>query len=436
MTSTLLTAALLIAAGVPIALALPARARDWHGLIGEAYLLGAGAATFVLFALSLAGIIWSRWTFGAAFLLVALIAVLVALRRGAPRLPMPQLGLANLVDVVTAALAGGHFLVATIAPPIESDYLLLWGVKARMFLAAGGIDWSYLEAPLNVTAHPDYPLLLPLLYDTYAIVHGSWPEAWMGFVTFAFGLAGLLVLRSLLADEMPKLARAVTTLVVMPVMFSPFIGIGEGPLIAYATIGVLFVRRGIARASRADVIAGAVFLGLAAWSKNEGLALIGVVAFAMIVARSYRLLPALLPAVAINIPWLVIHRLHGLTVDLAAGGAIERLSARLSDPLPIVKALLPRTGMPLLFWIGVVVAVVIGVRRMTAANRFLAVTTAVQLLIYAGVYFMTPRELTWHIDTSWERVLRQIMPLIVLTAILPTVPVIRFRAENTHATDP
>lgn len=436
MTSTLLTAALLTALGVPIAFALPARSRSWHGLIAEAYLLGAGVATFVLFALTLAGIAWSRMTFGAGCLLVALIAVLAAMRRRAPRPKMPQLGLANLVDVVTAALVGGHLLLATAAPPIESDYLLIWGVKARMFLAAAGIDWVYLEAPLNIPAHTDYPLLLPLLYDAYAMVHGSWPEAWAGFPTFAFGLAGLIALRSLLADEMPKLARAVTTLVLMPVVFSPYIGLAEAPLIVYASIGVLYVKRGVAQASRGEIVTGAVFLGLAAWSKNEGLSLIGAVAFGMIVARRFRLLPWLFPAVAINIPWWILHRLHGLKVDLAAGGTIERLAARLSEPLPVVEALVPRTGMPALFWSGVAVAVAIGIRRMTADDRFLAVTAAIQFLIYAGVYFMTPRDLMWHIDTSWARVLRQIMPLIVLAAILPAFRVIRFAPENTNATDP
>jgi hypothetical protein len=436
MTSSLLTAALLIVLGVPIAMALPARARHWHGLIGEAYLLGAGAATFVLFALSLAGILWSRTSLALGCLLVALLAMLPVIRRGVPRPKMPELGLANVIDVVTAALSGGHFLLATAAPPVESDYLLIWGVKARMFLAAAGIDWSYLEAPLNGPSHPDYPLHLPLLYDVYALVHGSWPEAWTGFPTFAFGFAALLALRGLLADELPKLARAVATLILMPLLFSPFIGIGEAPLIAYATIGVLYVKRGAAQASRHEIITGAVFLGLAAWSKNEGLSLIGAVVLGMIVARRSRLLPWLLPAVAINIPWLVIHRLHGLKVDLAAGGALERLTARLTDPLPIIEALLPRTGMPLLFWCGVVVAVAIGVRRMTADDRFLAVTTAVQLLIYVGVYFMTPRELAWHIQTSWERVLRQIMPLIVLTAILPSYPVIASVLRKRNGTDP
>jgi hypothetical protein len=436
MMAIFLTTALLVAVGVPVALALSARTHQWHGLIGEAYLLGAGAATLVLFALSSVGMRWSRMSLGAGLALVAVIATWIALRKKA-RWPVAlKLGAANLIDVLTAAFIGGHFLLATVAPPIESDYLLIWGVKARMFFSAGGIDWSYLDAPLNVPSHPDYPLLLPFLYDVYAIVHGAWPQAWMGFVTFAFGLAGLLALRSLLSEEMPKIARAIATLILMPLMFSPFMGIAEGPLIAYATIGVLYVRRGVAQSSRWDVVAGSVFLGLGAWTKNEGLALIAVVAVGMIVARRFRLLPALLPAVAINVPWFVLHRVHGLKVDLAAGGAVERMAARVSDPLPILEALLARTGMPLLFWIGIAVAVAIGFRRMAGEDRFLTVTTLLQLLVYAGVYFMTPRELAWHIDTSWERVLRQIMPLIVLMAILPTAPVIASLLRKKDATDP
>lgn len=435
MMSILLTAALLIAAGIPLALALPARTRQWHGLLAEAYLLGAGAATLVLFALSGAGIRWSRMSLGCGVALVALTATGIAWRNGFRRPERLTFGVANVVDVLTAALAGGHFLLSTVAPPIESDYLLLWGVKARMFLARGGIDWSYLEAPLNITSHPDYPLHVPLLYDVYAIVHGSWPEAWIGIATFLFGLAGLLALRALLADEMRRLPRALVTLVVMPLMFSPFIGIAEGPFIAYATIGVLYVRRGVMHAFRGDVLMGAVFLGLAAWTKNEGLTLIVAAAIGTIAARQWRMLPALLPAIAINIPWLIVHRVRGLRVDLAEGGALERLTARVSDPLPILRALMDQSGVSPYFVAGVVVALAIGVRRLVAQERFLAVTTALQLMVYIGVYFMTPRELGWHIETSWERVLRQIMPLVVLVAMLPTAAVIGSWSRRNHATD-
>ena len=435
MSSALLTALLLVAVGAPIALALPARSRQWYGLAGEAYLLGAGAATLLLFSLSGLGIPWTRASLAITLGALALIAAGLATRRGPVSLMTSKPGIANAIDVLTAALTGGHFLLATVAAPIENDYLLIWGVKARMFFATRGVDWAYLESPLNVPSHPDYPLHVPLLYDVQALVNGSWPEATAGFATFACGLAALVAVRGLLADEMSKLARALTTLILMPLLFSPYIGIAEGPLIAYATVGVLYVRRGVARDSHAEVVKGAVFLGLAAWTKNEGLSLIVVVAFALVVARKLRLLPALIPAGAIGLPWLVVHRMHGLTVDLAEGGAGERMLARLADPIPILSSLLGRTGMPLLFWSGIVLAVAIGFRKLAKEERFLAVATALQLLVYVAVYFMTPRDLSWHIETSWDRVLRQIMPLVTLTAIIPTAAVIGFLVRGNNAAD-
>jgi hypothetical protein len=58
-------------------------------------------------------------------------------------------------------------------------------------------------------------------------------------------VSALLVIRALLADEMPKLARAAATLIVMPLVFSPYFGLPEGVLVAYGTLGLLFLRRAV-----------------------------------------------------------------------------------------------------------------------------------------------------------------------------------------------
>lgn len=435
MTEMLVTTALLVVTGLPLALALPVRERTVHGVLGEAFLLGAGAATLVLFALSSAEIEWTLLSLGVGLAIVLVVAAPFAARQRRTWLPVRRPTVANVADFVTLALAGGHALLATLAPPIENDYLLIWGVKARMFLAAAGIDWTFLEAPLNVTSHPDYPLLVPLLYDVYALASGIWPEGSTGFVTFCFGAAATLALRGLLAREMSRIARALATLILMPLLFSPYIGLAEGPLIAYVTIGVLYLRRGALDTIRGDVFAGAVFLGLAAWTKNEGLSLIAAAAFALLIARKWRLLIALWPAVVIPLPWIVLHRLHGLRVDLAEGRTLGRLAERVADPVPILAALVQRTGMPLVFWAGLVLAIAVAGRRQITRERFLFTVTFLQFAIYAGVYFMTPHELDWHIPTSWDRVLRQIMPLIALTALLPTAPVIASLLRRDNATD-
>jgi hypothetical protein len=437
MTSALLAALLLVLAGLPLALALPGGTRRVHALLGEAYLLGAGAVWLVLLALSLTGVGWSRLT-----LLVGL-ALLAAIAGAWLAISPPSnaeeggliarhgwVGLPSVVDLFTLLLLGGHALLATVAPPFENDYLLLWGVKARVFFAAHGIDWRFLETPLNVTTHPDYPLLVPFVYDVQAILHGAWIDQGLGLTTFLFGLAALLAIRGLLADELPKLARAIATAIVMPVVFSPYIGLAEGPLIAYATVGLLYVRRGIRDARRADVLRGALFLGLAASAKNEGLAFIGAVVLGMLAAKAFRLLPGLWPAIAIAVPWVVIHRLRGLTVDLAAEGIGTRLAGSLANAATVIRVLAAHpVGQPL-FWAGAAVACALGVRRIAGRERFLTVAIAVQLLVLIGIYFITPRGLTWHVETSWDRVVRQLMPAVAVLAILAVYDVIASAAEK------
>lgn len=364
--------------------------------LGEAWLLVSGTAALLLLLLP-----WSAWT-----LLLALPVLYVL--RDARR---PALNAWNLLDLVTLALIGGYARLALAAPPAETDYLVIWGVKAKEFFYARGIDWAWLEHDLNFTAHADYPILLPLVYDAFALVSGGWNDRWIGIITAAYGVAALLVVRGMLADELPKPWRVVATAVLMPLVFSPYIGMAEGPLIAYALAGLLFVRRG-------ETLRGAVYLGFAAFTKNEGMTLVVATALALVAARRWRELPRLWPALAIPLPWLVLRTIHGLQTDLLAGGIAERLFARLADPWPVFAALQRHPAGSVWFWLGMAMLCVAGARRLVTRERFLAVAIVLQLLFFVAAYFVSPRDLEWQVQWSWERLVRQLMPGIALLAIL------------------
>ena len=250
-------------------------------LIGEAYLLGSAALAFLLLAFSVAGIRWSRPVVIIAAIVI-LVAAIVIIRRQRP-FAWPTLGWANLIDLLTLALIAGYVRVTTLAPPAEADFYAIWGAKAKQFFMTGGIDWRYLTDPLNFPSHVDYPILQPLLYDAQALFLGRWPdERWLGLVHIAASGAALLVIRGYLADEMPKLARAAATLILMPLVFSPFFGLPEGLLAVYGTLALLFLRRAIRDGHGGLAMRGAVYLGLAASCKNEGLSLMVAVVIAML----------------------------------------------------------------------------------------------------------------------------------------------------------
>jgi hypothetical protein len=368
--------------------------------IGEAWLLLTGAAALLLLFLP-----WSPW-----ILLLAL-PVLYAARAS----DRPTLSRWNLIDLFTITLIAGYAKLALAAPPIENDYLLIWGVKAKEFFFARSIDWVWLESPINHTAHPDYPISLPLVYDAFALVTGGWNDRWIGIITVAYGVAALLVVRGVLADELPKPWRVVATAALMPLVFSPYVGLAEAPLIAYALAGLLLVRKG-------ETLRGAVHFGFAAFTKNEGWTLIVAVAIALAAAKRWRELPRLWPAVVIPLPWLVLRTMHRLQTDLLVPGVFERLLARLADPWPVFAAMSRYPAGSLLFWLGVAVALIVGWRRVGREERFLTLAILLQLLFFIGAYFVSPRDLDWHVRWSWERIVHQLMPAIALLAIFAANP--------------
>ncbi len=267
---------------------------------------------------------------------------------------------------------------------------------------------------------------MPLVYVAQALLMGAWPERAIGLITAGFGIAALLVVRGLLADEMPKLARAAATLVLMPLVFSPFIGLAEGPLIAYAVAGLLFIRRG-------NLTRGAIYLGLAACCKNEGLPIIAAAFIAMIAAREWKNLLRLWPMFVIPLPWQILIRVYHLTtVDHLQSGVLERLASRIANPAPLLRALADNpVGNPL-FWLGVAAAIAIGWRHVMK-ERVLAFVALVQPLFFIFIYFITSRELDWLIRWSWDRIIRQAMPVAALLALFCILP---FVIALPHASEP
>jgi hypothetical protein len=377
--------------------------------LGESYLLGAALAAGVLFALSLLHVAWSV---GAVVATAAAISATVAwIAR--KRLRVRAFGGVSIIDAVTLLFVAGYARFATMAPTVEADFVTIWGIKAKEFWYAAGIDWRFLEHPFNEFAHVDYPLLVPLLFDWHALLAGAWPERWLGVVNVSFGVATLLVVRSFFDEELrERWLCAVATLALVPAALSPWIGLAEGPLVAYGTAGLLHIRRG-------NVARGAVYLGVAAMCKNEGLTLIVAAAGGLLVASGVRRLVQLWPAAAIAVPWLVIRSAHHLHGDLATGSAPARVVEHLAHLQPMFAAMVEYPlGKPVL-WLGIVAALLIGARELGSRERFLAVTVLLQLLFFIGAYLVTPHDVTWHVRWSWERIVNQLTaPLLFLSIVL------------------
>jgi hypothetical protein len=422
--------------GIPFVLALDRSASPLR-LLGLAFLYGCGVIYFVLLALSVLGVRWTLVSVTIAALIAWSGSSFFVLRssNNEPRTTNNEQRInTRLVDLVTLATLAGYTAFATIAPLWEWDFWAIWGLKARVFLEHGGIDWRFLASPWNTFAHPDYPLLVPFVYDVVALAGGGWDDRWLGLLMVAWAVAFLLVARDLAAREAPPLVAALVTLALSACAASRYVGLAEAALIAFMGAGVLFVRRALLFDDAAAWRHGALLLGLGACSKNEGLAMLASVAAALVLidVRCWRRVLRLWPAAALALPWQLMRALHHLPTDVVSGSVVARLTARLSEARAIFL-LLDASLYERWFWFALVAGIAVAPLAVWKRERFVLVASAIQIAVYAAAYFVTPFDPEWHIATSWPRLTSQVAAPLTYVVMINLANSLRRKEELPHA---
>jgi hypothetical protein len=387
--------------------------------LAEGFLLGALILGMILFTASMVGVTWSRVFVFAAVLVVEVIAIVLQ-RRGSPRPPVRVRGvewLSLLLLLTSGILLAGYVALATAGPSPENDFIGIWGVKGQHFFLRGGIDFSFLQRSDHSYTHPDYPLLLPLLFDVVALLHGSWDPTTFGLLYPAFAIAVLVIAHREIEEASTRVIAAFSLLALVGVACSPWIGLAEGPLVAYGTAGLLITRRGALLDDRRLVVLGSCLLGGASLLKNEGLTLLIAAGFALLLTNRRRVenLIAFLPGVLLAASWIATRMLHDLPSDLMTAGVAGRIAEHLSHPALYLQ-LIARypLGRPLL-WLSIAAGLIVGVRHLRREG-FLVLALALQFLAVLSAYVITPHDLDWHFKWSWERVINQLaLPLAVLS---------------------
>lgn len=414
------------AAGLPIAVAADRSSRGLR-LIAEGFLFGSGFAALAMYFIALSGIRWSLLAALVTLLLCSTVALFVAARTGGSReerecpavAPSARL-LAVAADLTTALMVLGYSIYATAASPWEWDYWAIWGLKARVYMLHGGIDWEFIRSPWNSFIHADYPPLVPLLYDFALLFQDGWNDLWLGLLTVAFVVASLLVVRHAVREATGSpLIAAVATLAGTGAALTRWVGMAEAPLIAFATAGMLLLWRGVRLDRDASLRAGALLLGFAALTKNEGLSLIVAATVAVAVSGvPRRRLLQLWPAYVLASAWQVVKFALRLHTDLFEGDTGARIVDKFRGVAKVFEALAQNPPDQPLYWFALVLALLLGWRYVAREARVLSVTVALQLLFYVGSYVVTPHDVFWHVANSWARLLGQVALLLTAVAAM------------------
>jgi hypothetical protein len=338
-----------------------------------------------------------------------------------------------------ALLLSGIRLVqmAAALPVGEWDAWALWNLRAK-FLAGPGGAWRYALSPLLKNSHPDYPLLLPA-FVARVWKAGATMDAIVPIIT-ALGFFGALI--ALLVSVIALLRGVASALLAGLVILSTTSLLtwapsqyADIPLAFYylAAIALLFLEGSQTEGQRWTLLWAGLCTGLAAWTKNEGIAFLASIAVVYLAFTFWQRRSA---AALVRSGWLLAGAVPGILLTLwlkfFLAPAVDPLVtqgasglARLADPSRYAQVASGFFNNLLNLGSGIshpliLLAILAILVRWKIEERYKQpslIATAVLLLVflsYCLVYLITPYGLAWQVQSSFDRLLLQIWPSVLL----------------------
>jgi len=170
-----------------------------------------------------------------------------------------------------------NFVVSFYDVLVQWDPRSIWFFHGKAFFYDNRIDVAFLKNPVYAINHPNYPVFIPLLSVFHMHFLGSWHEILNKSFIFFHWLAALNLLYIIW-----KALGVLPFFAFMGVSFLQFIhapyavwGLGDSlwslALIMAMSLCFFLIERGDSDAGRLNALLGVLFLGMAAYVKEEGL---------------------------------------------------------------------------------------------------------------------------------------------------------------------
>src|SRR5580704_10040147 len=338
-----------------------------------------------------------------------------------------------------ALLLSGIRLVqmAAALPVGEWDAWALWNLRAK-FLAGPSGAWRYALSPLLKNSHPDYPLLLPSFVARVWKAGGTMDAIVPILTALGFFAALIALLVSVIALLRGVASAFLAGLVILSttslLTWAPS-QYADVPLAFYylAAIALLFLEGSQTEGQRWTLLWAGLCTGLAAWTKNEGIAFLASIAVVYLAFTFWRRRSA---AALVRSGWLLAGAVPGILLTLwlkfFLAPAVDPLVtqgasglARLADPSRYAQVAsgffnnLLNLGSGVTHPLILLAILAILVRwqveeRYKFASLIASAALVLVFLSYCVVYLMTPYALAWQVQSSFDRLLLQIWPSVLL----------------------
>jgi hypothetical protein len=291
------------------------------------------------------------------------------------------------------------------------DAWCIWNLHAK-YMAGGVGQWQKLFLT-PVADHTDYPLLVPGVVGFFMRLSGSYLT-----VPFVFCFCILLLIPVLLFVELGKKSLVVGSVVLllfaydMAYLKNAVSQYADTPLAFFFLCAVICMYH--AKEERRNISLAAMCLGCCIWTKNEGIALACV-----FVAFNFKALFAgnkkwyFLSGIALPLLVLLVFKWYYAPAnDLVSGQSTQTFHQLLdAGRYRLIYKFFSEQISNNYYYSAVFFMLYLVVCLITKEwpGRQFAMLTGCMAL-YAMIYVLSPQHLEWHLSTSIERLMHQLMP--------------------------
>ncbi len=378
---------------------------------------------------------------------------------------LPTINLLTIIATLVFIIVILNFLEAWQRESFQTpfgdwDAWAIWNLRAG-FIASGG-EWLKGFSQAIAWSHPDYPLLLPLNVARMWVILGDRSvlvPILLGLV-FQLSLVGLLATSvRIFRGNLQGIIAGIVGLVVVFMSLS-FKLYADIPIAYYFLAANALIFFGDMRSTNKQkyLILAGFLTGASLWTKNEGWAfLISITLSKLLLDLVSRnklsqsakwwgyLLIGLLPVLLVTVYFKIAYAPPGdilTSLDLTTIKAKVLSVSRYLTILRFARNQFMNYGnlivpvLPLLIIYGIIVGISFPT-MLTRGILFLTLRIMFLGIIYFFIYLLTPKDLNWHLSTSIERLVTQIMPsfLFLYFLVISTVNGKKGESKSTFSLD-
>lgn len=346
----------------------------------------------------------------------------------------------TLSALAAIGVVGTALFLALVMAPLEGiDAIALWLFKAKLYFGLNHLDLTTI--PQDRRRLLDYPPLLSMMAATLYTIRGAVDDHIGKANAAVFLVAATGVIWTMTASLLSRRwAAAVTLLLVCLPIFAPQLVISDEMGYAdyqFAVLLLLVLACLVAAEQQPDrdLLAWAIFFAtMAALTKNEGTLLLlvtSLVAGVQIVRRQRWPRPpvagVLGVALAAIVGWRIYTAMHGYRPFIADPDPVRLITSGALPGRALVVAAWAVGSTSIrddLGWLTIALILItelrlLGLNRLGGAARLVF---AAQLLGYFLFYLFTPLDLAYHLSTSFDRLVLQLAPSVVLLLAVGLYP--------------